>query len=670
MKDAGHRAFDDAKDGFAVFDAEYRITYLDPEAERFFGATLSTLSGKNVFEEYPEIRGSCVEKCYANVLEHRTPCSCDYYHAKSRRWFRIRAYPLPSGGFAAHLLDTTSPKFTEEQFHRLNELYQAIVQASPVPIATLTRHGDVTVWNPAAEALFGWTADEVVGKPLPFIPEEKRAEHRALRERDLRGENLRSFEVTRVRKDGSPVHLSVSTAPLRDASGAIAGILSLYVDITQRKHAEEDRRALLEREREARTLAERLNRIGPLLLSELDPQRLAQKVTDVATELTGAEFGALFRNVTDERGESYTLYTLSGAPREAFAQLPTPRDTQVFGPTFRGEGIVRSDDITHDPRYGKNPPYYGMPEGHLPVRSYLAVPVISRFGDPVGGLFFGHSEPGKFSERHEQIVVGVAAQAAIAIDNAQLFSESRRVQDELQRSNDELRRANQDLEQFAYSASHDLQEPIRMVSVFTQMLKRKYANKLDATANQYIEHTLKGALRMQTLVADLLAYTRVTAALPPSVTPVNANEVLAQTLTTLAASIEARSAAITHGVLPAIPIHRVHLEQLFQNLIGNGIKYHGVEPPRIHVDATSDASGWTFSVSDNGIGIDPAYKEVIFGLFKRLHSKEEYEGTGIGLAICQRIVQRYGGRIWVESEAGKGSTFFFFIPVRGEVPVL
>ena len=166
---------------------------------------------------------------------------------------------------------------------------------------------------------------------------------------------------------------------------------------------------------------ETLNQVGRTLAAELDLERVVQAVTDAATEASGAQFGAFFYNVTNDSGESYMLYTLSGVPREAFSKFPMPRNTAVFAPTFDGSGIVRSDDITQDPRYGKSAPHHGMPQGHLPVRSYLAVPVISRSGEVLGGLFFGHEQPRVFTERAERLVAGIAAQAAIAIDNARLY---------------------------------------------------------------------------------------------------------------------------------------------------------------------------------------------------------------------------------------------------------
>ncbi len=428
------------------------------------------------------------------------------------------------------------------------------------------------------------------------------------------------------------------------------------------KAAEEERQILLDREQRARKTAELLNRIGPTLSAELDPQKLTQKVTDLATQLTGAEFGAFFHNLVNEEGESYMLYTLSGVPREAFSRFPMPRNTAIFGPTFHNEGLVRSDDITKDPRYGKNPPYYGMPEGHLPVRSYLAVSVVSRSGQVLGGLFFGHSFPGAFTDEHETIVKGIAAQAAIALDNARLFAESRQAQEAIQRSNEELRQANLELEQFAYSASHDLQEPLRMVGIYTQMLKKKYAGRLDAAADEYISYTIEGATRMEQLIRDLLLYTRSTALKHPPDAAVDATAVLDRALGNLRAVIEESAAVIEHDTLPQIHMHQVHLQQLFQNLIGNALKYRSKAPPRVAVRAQAKPDTWIFSVADNGIGLDKRYAEHIFGIFKRLHHAGEYSGTGIGLAICKKIVESYGGCIWVESEPGKGATFFFSVP--------
>jgi PAS domain S-box-containing protein len=235
----------------------------------------------------------------------------------------------------------------------------------------------------------------------------------------------------------------------------------------------------------------------------------------------------------------------------------------------------------------------------------------------------------------------------------------------LQDANAALRRANADLEHFAYSASHDLQEPLRMVATYSELLQKRFGGKLDQTGDDYIGHIVRGALRMEALLRDLRTYAQVSAADYEPKEDVEANDVLKKALGNLEASIAETGAQITSAALPRIRIYEFQLEQIFQNLIGNAIRYRSSEPPRIHIAAVRQDSEWLFSVQDNGIGIDPQYKEQVFGIFKRLHSAAEYPGTGMGLAICQRIIERLGGRIWVESELGRGSTFFFTIP-RGK----
>ncbi len=447
--------------------------------------------------------------------------------------------------------------------------------------------------------------------------------------------------------------------PLQDGHGRVARWFGTNTDVTAQQEAER-------REKRAREMAEILNRIGPVLSAELEPEKLTQKITDIATEAVRAEFGAFLYNVVNEGGESYLLYTLSGVAREKFAGLPMPRNTEVFGPTFRGEGPVRSSDITRDPRYGKNAPYRGMPRGHPPVHSHLAVSVKSRNGTVLGGLFFGHSQPGVFSAEDEAIVTGIAAQAAIALDNASLFDETRRSSEALRRSNEELSRSNADLNQFAYSASHDLREPLRMVSIYTQFLGRKLGGVLDADTQQYMEQVLKGTSRLEALIRDLLAYTKAAEDMDSTTASGDAAAALKSALDNLAATIEEAGVVVTVEPpgLPQVAVAEIHITQLLQNLIGNAVKYRSENPPRINIGAVRRGSEWEFYVADNGIGIAEEYKDHIFGVFKRLHNSEEYSGTGIGLAICHRIVQRYGGRIWVESTVGQGSTFFFTLPAR------
>ncbi len=226
---------------------------------------------------------------------------------------------------------------------------------------------------------------------------------------------------------------------------------------------------------------------------------------------------------------------------------------------------------------------------------------------------------------------------------------------------EELRRANDDLQQFAYAASHDLQEPVRNVAVYSEIISRRYQSQLDADGRLFLGFLTEGGRRLATLINDLLAYTRA-GVIEGLVTAVDSSAVLKHTLFSLAEAIRESDAVLTYDDLPPVHMGEAHLQQVFQNLIVNALRYRGERTPRIHISATSQGRSWRFSVEDNGIGIASQYKEKIFGIFKRLHHDQKYGGTGIGLAICQRVVERYGGRIWVESEPGKGSTFYFTVP--------
>jgi PAS domain S-box-containing protein len=335
----------------------------------------------------------------------------------------IVSHTLEFAGRRAALIvahDVTERNKIQEALYESNDTLQSLVEASPVGIYVLDRAGTIKVWNPASQRIFGWNPEEVLGKPTPLVPADQLSAFESIRDRVLAGETINDIETQRRCKDGTVIDVTISTAPLYRADGITVDILALVADITDRKRAEH---AL----REQRDIIETVNRVGQLLSGELELQKLVQVVTDAATELVHAGFGAFFYRMEGEAGSSYALHTLTGADWEKFAHFPMPRETLLFQPTLRGEGVIRLDDVKNDPRFGKNPPFNGMPEGHLPVSSYLAVPVVSRTGEVLGGLFLGHSEPGIFTERDERIVVGLAAQAGIAIDNARLY---RKVRDE------------------------------------------------------------------------------------------------------------------------------------------------------------------------------------------------------------------------------------------------
>jgi light-regulated signal transduction histidine kinase (bacteriophytochrome) len=268
----------------------------------------------------------------------------------------------------------------------------------------------------------------------------------------------------------------------------------------------------------------------------------------------------------------------------------------------------------------------------------------------------------KHRDHLEELVKERTAELTRANEQLQReITDRKRAEEMLVQQAEELARSNAELEQFAYVASHDLQEPLRMVTSHLQLLEQRYKGKLNANANEFIAYAIDGATRMQMTIEDLLAYSRV-GMWGEDFEPTDCEAVLAHTLADLQVAIEESGAVVTHDPLPMVMADDLQLGQVFQNLIGNAIKFRGEEPPRVHVSAQQEGDEWVFSVRDNGIGIDPEYADCIFEIFQRLHTWEEYPGAGIGLATCKKIMERHGGRIWVESQPREGSTFYFTIP--------
>ncbi|HET9472064.1 MAG TPA: ATP-binding protein, partial [Usitatibacter sp.] len=283
----------------------------------------------------------------------------------------------------------------------------------------------------------------------------------------------------------------------------------------------------------------------------------------------------------------------------------------------------------------------------------------------LGAIEFYSREPRPADPWLLELSIGVGRQIGMLMARREAEEELRRAHAELEAKARELARSNEELQQFAYVASHDLQEPLRMVSSYTQLLGRRYASHLDADAREFMGYIVEGSARMKQLIEDLLAYSRV-GTRGREFRDVSSEAALVKALANLRGAQERTNAAVSHDPLPTVRGDEGQLTQLFQNLVGNAIKFRGTEDPRIHVSSRAENGEWLFSVADNGIGLDPQYAERIFLMFQRLHNREEYPGTGIGLAICKKIVDRHGGRIWVAGRPGDGCTFFFTLPMKEE----
>jgi len=286
-------------------------------------------------------------------------------------------------------------------------------------------------------------------------------------------------------------------------------------------------------------------------------------------------------------------------------------------------------------------------------------------GKAFGALTIYSREPDPFLEEEINLLEELVGDISFGLLTIRLSDAKSKAGEKLEKTMDELKRSNRELEQFAYVASHDLQEPLRMVASFTQLLEKQYKDKLDETAVEYINFAVDGAKRMQLLINDLLAYSRVTRKSTEFET-VNLEKVLNEVLFNLEIVTEKNQTIIIRESLPEIQADYRQMVQLFQNLIGNALKYRRNATPEICISVQKEDDHWLFSVEDNGIGMESQYFEQVFQIFRRLHTQDEHEGTGIGLAITKRIIEHHGGRIWIESEPSKGSTFYFTIPINNK----
>jgi PAS domain S-box-containing protein len=538
----------------------------------------------------------------------------------------------------------------------------AIIESADDGIISKTLDGIIASWNKGAERIFGYQAEEVIGKPvLILIPPDYRNEEPEILSRIRAGERVDHYETIRRRKDGTLIDVSLTISPIKSGDGRIVGASKVVRDITHRKQTE----VILKEQTE---IVETINRIGQLLSAELNQQTLVQSVTDAATELTGAQFGAFFYNLENEEGASYMLYTLSGVPLEAFAHFPMPRATDMFGPTFRGEGTIRIDNVKEDARYGKNSPYHGMPQGHLPVTSYLAVSVTSRSGEVIGGLFFGHSAAGVFTERHEQIIEGIASQVAIAMDNARLYDRAQRVikeREQLLKREQEARKqaeeASRAKDEFLGLISHEIRTPLNAILGWTSMLT---SAKLDPAAVASAIETIDRNARLQArLIEDMLDISRImTGKLRLDAQPTDLTTVISGAVESLRPAADAREIRV-YSVLDygagLVLGDSMRLQQIIWNLLSNAIKFTPKGGSvKIYLERIN--SHLEVTVSDTGPGIDEEFLPFVFERFRQADSSttKKYGGLGLGLSIVRQLVELHGGTVEAANRTDETGTIF------------
>jgi PAS domain S-box-containing protein len=470
-----------------------------------------------------------------------------------------------------------------------------------------------------------------------------------------------SLDKRYIRKDQTIVWCRTTVTLLRDAAGGAQRFVGVIEDITARKHTEE---AL----REETRVLEILNTTGTAIAAQLDVRALVQNVTDAATQLSGAKFGAFFYSVINEEGKALRLFTLSGAPREVFEKLGKPRNTPVFDPTFRGEGMVRSGDITRDPRYGKVSPHHGMPQGHLPVRSYLAVPVVSRSGEVIGALLFGHPEPDVFTARSERLVAGMAAQAAIAIDNARLYEAAQQEITRRERAEAALREADRRKDEFLATLAHELRNPLAPIRQAALIAKASEAT--DAQKEWSHEVVSRQVHHMALLLDDLLDISRITrGSLELRLEMTELASVIGAAVETARPLIDAKRHTLSIDV-PNEPVRfgadPLRLAQVLSNLLTNAAKYTDPDG-HIMLRAERSADAIAITVRDTGIGIPTESLSQLFGMFSQVRASAERSegGLGIGLALAKGLVELHGGTIEARSEGPeRGSEFIVRLPLR------
>ncbi len=606
-----------APDAMVVVNPTGKIILLNAQAEKQFGYRRDELIGQQVKNIIPEGFAERLladgTRTAAEALAQQIGTGIELVGRRkngSEFPIEIMLSPLESAEgilVTAAIRDISVRKDAEKHLAQMEGRYRGLLEAAPDAMVVVKPAGEIVLLNVQAEKQFGYRRDELVGQKVKNIIPEGFAERLIADGTRTAAEALAQqigtgLELYGRRKNGSEFPIEIMLSPLESAEGIL--VTAAIRDISVRKNAEKH-------------LAQMEGRYRGLLEAAPD----AMVVVKPAGEI-------VLLNVQAEKQFGYRRDELVG--QQVTNIIPEGFAERLIADALRSDAEALAQQIG------------------------TGIELSGRRKD-------GSDFPIEIMLSPLDSAEGILVTTAIRDITTRKKAEANLLQ-----KVDALNRSNEELGQFAYIASHDLQEPLRMVASYTQLLSRRYKGKLDADADEFISFAVDGASRMQRLIQDLLAYSRV-GTKGTNLVDVSSEDALRQALLNLRGTIEEKGALVTHDPLPIVLADEMQLTQLFQNLVGNGIKYQGSGIPQIHISAARNGGKtWTFSVKDNGLGIDSQYFEKIFGMFQRLHKREEFAGTGIGLAICKKIVERHGGTISVASEPGQGSTFSFALAERGK----
>lgn len=599
-------------DGFNIFDHEWRYTYVNTAGARLVGKTREELLGRTLWEMWPNVYGSPFGIAYRRSVEENIPLVVEAFYATLNAWFEVRCYPAPEG-LLLFFTDVSDRKRAAETARLLS----SIVESSEDAILSKNHDGIVLSWNQGAERIYGYSAEEMIGQCVSILsPDRSRDDYMAIIGELGQGRRVSYHEAERVRKDGRRVFVSLTVSALRNDAGELTGASVMARDITEQK-----------RSREALRLSE-------------ERYRSLVSATEQMVWTTNAR-GEVVEDIPAWR--ALTGQTLEQMLGSGWADAIHPRDRTRNDADWAC--AVRSKVPYHaEYRVRRH-------DGQYRYMAVHGVPVLESDG----------------SVREWIGTIGDITDARVAEE------EVRRLHADLEKRvttrTAELKAANDELEAFAYSVSHDLRAPLRAVDGFSRILLEEFAPQLPAEAVHYLEVARRNAMQMGELIDGLLAFSRM-GRQPVRKQTVMPADLARQAWQSLSADWEGRAVEMIVADLPSCEADPFLLQQVFANLLSNALKYTRMRSPaRIEVgwQRRADDGETVYMVRDNGVGFDMRYADKLFGVFQRLHRAEEYEGTGIGLANVQRVIDKHGGSVWAQAEEDRGATFYFTLPGAGAI---